>query len=100
MLNTSQPPHHKARHRRVDEGLSGSAKPFVILAHPPVLAQHANVRSTTQRRGNTTNPRRGNSFSQSGFTPSFAHSSAHRYLARESAWEDGERSRRSNPGLP
>src|SRR5215212_8266757 len=39
MLNTNQPPHHKTCHRYVDEGFSGSAKPFVILAHSPVLAQ-------------------------------------------------------------
>src|SRR5215218_7035255 len=35
------------------------------------------VRSTTQRRGRATNPRGGNSFSQSTATPSLAHCSAH-----------------------
>src|SRR5215208_4767336 len=38
LLHTGQPPHHKPRHRRVDEGLSGCAQPLVVLGHPPVVA--------------------------------------------------------------
>src|SRR5215203_5380352 len=37
-LSTGQPPHHNPRHRRVNEGLSGGAQPFVVFGHPPVMA--------------------------------------------------------------
>src|SRR5215212_11326467 len=36
-LSTSQPPHHQACHRRVNERLTSRAQPFVVLTHPPVL---------------------------------------------------------------
>src|SRR5215213_421952 len=38
-LGTSQPPHHQAYHRRIDECLAGGAQPLVVLAHPAVVAQ-------------------------------------------------------------
>src|SRR5215218_6639413 len=38
LLRTSQPPHHEPRHRGVDEGLSGCARPLVVFGHPPVVA--------------------------------------------------------------
>src|SRR5829696_6836572 len=37
-LRTGQPPHHKPRHRRVDECLSGGTQPFVVFGHPPIVA--------------------------------------------------------------
>ena len=36
-LRTSEAPHHKPRHRHVDEGLPGGAQPLVIFGHPPVV---------------------------------------------------------------
>src|ERR671916_274038 len=38
LLHTGQPPHHKPRHRRIDEGLTCGAQPLVIFGHPPVVA--------------------------------------------------------------
>jgi hypothetical protein len=35
---TYQRPYHQTDHGRVDERLRAGAKPFIILAHPPVLA--------------------------------------------------------------
>src|SRR5215213_1495465 len=37
LLRTGQPPYHEPRHRHVDEGLSGSAKPLVVFGHPAVV---------------------------------------------------------------
>src|SRR5215210_6350000 len=37
LLCAGQPPHHKPRHRRVDERLPGGAQPLVISGHPPVV---------------------------------------------------------------
>src|SRR5215217_8890505 len=61
----------------VDERLAGRVQPFVVLAQPAVVADPGKERSTTQRRGKTSNPCGGSSFCQSTLTPSLAHCSAH-----------------------
>src|SRR5829696_7888680 len=37
LLRTDQPPHHKPRHRRVDERLPGGTQPLVVLRHSTVV---------------------------------------------------------------
>jgi hypothetical protein len=74
-LRTGQPPHHKPRHRRVDERFPCGAQPLVVLlAILRLWLIQAKVRSTTHLRGRTRKPRGGISLCQSTSSPSLAHS--------------------------